>query len=116
MAVKKYISAPLCSALIIPGLGQIINQDIKKGLVLLAADFVLLILGAVMLFLVLNTAFQGASAQGLTTHVLFQHIRSSDFTGIIVVALLFLLTWVYAVVDAFVRGWQIETAGEKSGS
>ncbi len=114
--MKKYISAPLCSALIIPGLGQIINQDIKKGLVLLAADFILLILGAVMLFLVLNDAFQGASAQGLTTHALLRHIRSSDFTGVVVVALLFLLTWVYAVVDAFVRGWRIETAGEKSGS
>ena len=116
MAVKKYISAPLCSALIIPGLGQIINQDIKKGLVLLAADFVLLILGAVMLFLVLNNAFQDASAQGMTTHVLLQHIRSADFTGVIVVALLFLLTWVYSVVDAFFRGWQIEGEGEKAGS
>ena len=34
--MKKAVIASLCSAFIIPGLGQILNNNIKKGLVILA--------------------------------------------------------------------------------
>ena len=38
--MKKSIISPLCSALIIPGLGQVINNNIKKGLIILGIVFV----------------------------------------------------------------------------
>ena len=45
--MKKIILSPVCSALIIPGLGQVINGNLKKGMVLLAMVF-LLFLGAAL--------------------------------------------------------------------
>jgi hypothetical protein len=33
--MQKAIMSPLCSGLVIPGLGQIINQDLKKGIIIL---------------------------------------------------------------------------------
>jgi len=110
--VKKAISAPLCSGLIIPGLGQIINQDIKKGLALLACVFVLFIVGAVKLYLIMSDAFQSAAAQELTAEAVYHHVLSADFTAIWIVAVLFVLAWAYAVADAFVRGRRIDNAFE----
>jgi len=110
--VKKAISAPLCSGLIIPGLGQIINQDIKKGLALLAWVFVLFIVGVVKLYLIMSDAFQSAAAQELTAEAVYHHVLSADFTAIWIVAVLFVLAWAYAVADAFVRGRRIDNAFE----
>ncbi len=111
--MKKYISAPLCSGLVIPGLGQIVNQDLKKGLALLAAVFILLILGAVKLYLIMNAAFQGAASRGLSAEAILRQLQASDFTALWVLGALFLGVWIYAVVDAFRRGWKLESrAGE----
>jgi TM2 domain-containing membrane protein YozV len=107
--MKKYISAPLCSALVIPGLGQILNGDVKKGLTLLAAVFILLILGAVKLYLIMNAAFQGAAGKGLSAEAVLEQLRTSDFRGLWVLGALFLGIWAYAVADAVWRGWRIES-------
>ena len=108
--MKKSVSAPLCSALIIPGLGQIINQDIKKGLALLAAVFILFIIGVVKLYLILSDAFQSAAAQELTAEAVLRNARSADFTSVWIVAALFILAWAYAVVDAYLVGRRADAA------
>jgi len=114
--MKKYISAPLCSALVIPGLGQILNEDVRKGLTLLAAVFILLILGAVKLYLIMNAAFQGAASRRLSGEAVLQQLRTSDFTTLWVLGALFLGVWLYAVADAFWRGLQFESRGEANES
>ncbi len=114
--MKRYISAPLCSAFIIPGLGQILNQDIKKGLALMAAVFVLLLLGAVNLYLILDTAFQNASRRGLSSETVLQQLHASDFSRLWILAAMFVLAWVYSVTDAFQRGRQIESESENNTS
>ncbi|MFO7783946.1 MAG: hypothetical protein ACQET7_00060 [Thermodesulfobacteriota bacterium] len=110
--MKKYISAPLCSALVIPGLGQLLNRDMKKGLILLGTVFILINLAGVKLYLIVDAAISEAATQGLSGATLVQQVRSSDFTLIRVLAGLFLLTWAYAVGDAFIKGRKIESARE----
>ncbi len=107
--MKKYISAPLCSALVIPGLGQLLNRDLKKGIILLAAVFVLINLAVVKLYLVVDNAISEAAMTGLSSETLVDQIRSSDFTLVWILSGLFLLTWAYAVVDAFMTGRRIES-------
>jgi hypothetical protein len=107
--MKKYVSAPLCSALIIPGLGQIINQDVKKGLVLLATVFILIILGGVKLYILFESAFREAASQGLTAQSILYQLRASDFTALWILVGLFGATWLYAVTDAFLRGRRLES-------
>jgi TM2 domain-containing membrane protein YozV len=53
--MKKFITAPLCSGLVIPGLGQILNQQITKGLILLGGVFVLFVAGVVKLALIIKS-------------------------------------------------------------
>ena len=114
--MKKYISAPLCSALIIPGLGQILNEDVKKGLALLATVFILLILGGVKLYILFEAAFREAASQGLTAESILHQLQVSDFTAVWVLVGLFGATWIYAVADAFVRGWRLESERGKAAS
>lgn len=107
--MKKYISAPLCSALIIPGLGQILNRDVKKGVILLSSVFVLINVAAVKLYLIVDNAIKDAASKGLSGETLVEQVRSSDFKMIWVIAALFLLAWAYAVADAFMKGRRIES-------
>ncbi len=109
--MKRAYTAPLCSAFVLPGLGQILNQDIRKGLGLMAAVFALLILGAVQLYLLLSTALQDAAGRGLSSETVLEQLRASDFTGLWVLGGVFALIWIYAVVDAFLRGRRLDFAG-----
>ena len=43
--MKKYILSPLCSAFIVPGLGQILNGHMKKGVIILSIVFILIVAG-----------------------------------------------------------------------
>lgn len=111
--MKNSVSAPLCSAFIIPGLGQIINQDIGKGLALLASVFILLILGVVKLVLILNTALEPPPVRGASAGSFIDRFLSSDFTLLWGVAAAFSLLWVYSVVNALLRGRQRDREAEK---
>lgn len=112
--MKRTVTAPLCSAFILPGLGQILNQDTRKGLGLMAAVFVLLILGAVQLYLLLSTALQRAAGRGLSSEAVMEQLRASDFTWLWVLGGVFALIWIYAVADAFLRGRRLDSAGGPS--
>jgi hypothetical protein len=102
--MKKTILSPICSALIIPGLGQVINGDLKKGLVLLATVF-LLFLGAALklVFLVQSyiTRPEIASDQTLGDIKTLQ-VEDLSFLGYFIVA--FAMIGIYAVLDAFWTG------------
>jgi hypothetical protein len=111
--MKRYISAPLCSALIIPGLGQVLNRELKKGVFLLGAVFLLINVAGVKLYLIVDNSVSGAAANGFSGESLISHIRSSDFTLLRVLGAVFAVIWVYAVVDAFLGGRKIEAANRK---
>jgi tetrahydromethanopterin S-methyltransferase subunit G len=113
--MKKSASAPLCSAFVIPGLGQIINQDIGKGLGLLASVFILLILGVVKIVLILNAALETPSGTESAAGAFIDRFLASDFTLLWGIVAAFFLVWLYSVIDAFFRGRQRDREdGEES--
>ena len=96
--MKKSIAAPLCSGLVIPGLGQILNQEIRKGLILLGLVFLLFITGAVKLaFSIASTTGPLDLAEMSSPAVLGQ----GDVLFLTVILGAFAVVWVYSVVDAF---------------
>jgi TM2 domain-containing membrane protein YozV len=106
--MKKAISAPLCSAFVIPGLGQVLNQDIAKGLALLASVFILLVVGAVKLYLMINSAVTSFKGDALSIKGFAEHFLTSDFTTLWVLLGIFAILWAYSVVDALIRGVQVD--------
>ena len=56
--MKKATRSPLCSAFVIPGLGQIINQNVKKGVCLLLSVLILFVLGVIKLVQLISVTLQ----------------------------------------------------------
>ena len=110
--MKKYIVSPLCSAFIVPGLGQIINQNLKKGLSILSIVFVLFVAGTIKLAFTITSLFQGSETIRLNSTTLGERLQGEDFTLLWALAILFGVVWVYSVVDAFWSGKKMENQGE----
>jgi hypothetical protein len=100
--MKRYLLAPLCSAFIIPGLGQVINQELKKGAILLGAVFLLLILAVVQLFFIAESLLRQPGSEPLSPSRLFEGVELVLILGA------FGVLWLYSVLDAFLKGWAWE--------
>jgi hypothetical protein len=110
--MKKYILSPLCSAFIVPGLGQIINQNFKKGLCILAVVFVLFIAGTTKLAFTIKSLLQGSEITQLNSATIGERLQGEDFTLLWVLVVLFGVVWLYSVIDAFWTGKKMESHGE----
>ncbi len=110
--MKKYIFSPLCSGLLIPGLGQILNNELKKGLLLLGAVFILFVVGTIRLaFLIKFLLSQSATTDPM---VIMESIKGAHLLSLWVLVGLFAVIWIYSVVDAFRTGRRLESGkGEK---
>jgi uncharacterized membrane protein len=106
--MKKAIQAPLCSALVIPGLGQVINHDLKKGVAILAGAFVLLVIAGIRCFQVLGGAFEAVLADPSKQGLLIDQLKAQDFSVLEWASGAFLLLWAYSVVDAFLKGMKLD--------
>jgi hypothetical protein len=106
--MKKYILAPLCSAFIVPGLGQIINQSLKKGLFILSVVFFLFIAGTIKLFFILQSALADANTGRLNTAPIGERLQGKDLTILWLLLGLFAMVWVYSILDAFWMGKRME--------
>ena len=100
--MKRAFIAPLCSALIIPGLGQIVNQEIKKGLLLLGAVFLLFVAGSVKLVFVLKTMVDQSDSGSPVPSTVLGQLDSLVMVGA------FFVIWLYSVVDAFLKAREKE--------
>jgi hypothetical protein len=107
--MKKYILAPLCSGLIVPGLGQIINQNLKRGLFILAVVFILFIAGTIKLFYILRSILADANAGRWITVPIADRLQNKDLTLLWGLLGLFALVWIYSVLDAFLVGKKMES-------
>jgi H+/Cl- antiporter ClcA len=106
--MKKYILASLCSAFIVPGLGQIINQNLKKGIFILSVVFFLFIVGTIKLFFILQSAIANANLGRLNTASIEEGLQDKDFTVLWLLLGLFAMVWVYSILDAFWVGKRME--------
>ena len=104
--MKKQIISPLCSAIVIPGMGQILNQQLKKGVMLLAAVFVLFIAGTVKLYFIMKSMVAGMTT--VNQAMLTEKLKEQDLTVIWFIVAVFAVIWLYSVIDAFINGRKID--------
>jgi len=103
--MNKTIAAPLCSGLVIPGLGQILNQQIRKGLILLGLVFVLFVAGVVKLAFIIKSMSNPLDLAGTSP---LSQLRGGDLFFMTGILAAFAIVWVYSVVDAFWVAFQSE--------
>jgi hypothetical protein len=105
--MKKYILSPLCSAIIVPGFGQVLNKKIVKGLVIMGLVFAIFIAVTVKLAFLVIDEVKGGDIQALNN--LIEHkLLSGQFMSLWIMVAVFLLLWLYSIVDAFIDGLRIE--------
>jgi hypothetical protein len=111
--MKKYILSPLCSAFIVPGLGQILNSHMKKGLIILSIVFLLLVGSFLELIL---TMYPVATQSGDSLYLsgdIMEKLKGEDYSPLSYFVIVFAIIWLYSVLDAFWGG--IRTEGEVPG-
>ena len=106
--MKKVVLSPLCSALVIPGLGQIINQHIKKGVSILLGVFILFIAAAVKMFYIVSAALKSETINPSDSGVIIDRFRVEDFSLLWCLLLVFAILWLYSVLDAFIAGRKLD--------
>ncbi|MBW1722288.1 MAG: hypothetical protein JRH13_14080 [Deltaproteobacteria bacterium] len=112
--MKKYILSPICSAFVIPGLGQILNNQRAKGVILLSAMFALFVGGVVELTLVIRSSLEKGNLAGSQPADFLQLLEGEGHPLLVLILVLFLIVWVYSIVDAFWVGIKLER--EKKGN
>lgn len=106
--MKRQILSPVCSAFIIPGLGQVINYHVKKGVILLCAVFILFIIGTVKLAFIINSLFSTETIVNLNTKTVLNELERNDPSAIYALIIIFGCLWVYSILDAFWYGKKID--------
>ena len=106
--MKKAILSSLCSAFVIPGLGQILNHEIKKGLILLSAVFILFVGGCIKLAFIVTSIMDSPSSMGGDPQKFLQAIEAENLGSFWILVALFAVVWIYSVIDAFLSGQRLE--------
>ena len=110
--MKKYILSPLCSALVIPGLGQIINHNLRKGIIILSMVFLLLVGGTVKLAFIIHSLVSHPKAHPYGTGNIMERLQGENFSSLLFLFIAFAVIWVYSLLDAFWIGWKMENQGD----
>ena len=110
--MKKAVVSPLCSGLVIPGLGQIINQDLKKGIIILAAVFLLFVMGIIKLAYLINAVFRTGNVDLSDPEMIMDRLRAEDPSTLWFMAAVFVVIWLFSVLDAYRRGRKIDKSEE----
>ena len=106
--MEKSIISPLCSALVAPGLGQIINGQVKKGLFILGSVLVLIIAATIRMYLHVKEALKGLAVNELYPEMLISRFKAQNHTFLWCLVFIFAVLWVYSVWDAFVEGRKLD--------
>ena len=104
--MKRTILAPLLSAFVLPGLGQVINRQVRKAFLLMAAVFILFLALLINLLYDLNKVLFSLPLEAFEkTHHPFatvaQALSRRDKTLLLFLVLVLTAVWAYAVWDAF---------------
>ncbi len=106
--MKQSIRAPLCS-IFVPGLGQMLNRQLIKGIILNG------VLTAIFIGIVLKILFDLSASMGevMGTDLSFSsdqwplvidHIRNRDLSLLYILIGLGTGIWIFSIVDAFIHG------------
>jgi len=110
--MKKYILSPLCSALVIPGLGQVINHNLRKGVIILSIVFLLFIGGTVKLVFIIHALVNHPKVTPNGSGNIMERLQGEDLSSLIYLLIAFAIVWIYSVLDAFWTGRKMENQGD----
>lgn len=105
--MKKYILSPLCSAVVVPGFGQVLNGKAKKGLILMSLTFILFIAATVKLVLLITSQLKNADIDAVN-NLVKNKLMNQDLSSLWVLIALFAILWLYSIIDALIDGIKIE--------
>jgi len=109
--MKKYILSPLCSAVVVPGFGQILNRKIKKGVAMMVITFILFIAATVKLTMQIVSEIKKADVDAINNLLEFR-LSGHDLMGLWVLIGLLAVLWLYSIIDALIDGIKIEREAE----
>ena len=113
--MKQYILSPVCSAFVVPGLGQVLNHNLKKGGIILGIILILIVNATIQIALILKTIFKEMEPGLYPLEKYLERIMQEDLSFLFFLVVAFAVIWVYSVADAFWVGLKIEKqAGDDS--
>ena len=112
--MKKSIISPLCSALVAPGVGQVINGQTKKALFMLGSVLVMIIAATIRMYFHIKEALKGLSVNELYPKMVISRFKAQNHTFLWCLFFIFVVLWVYSVWDAFVEGRKLDLRQEKN--
>jgi hypothetical protein len=104
--MRKAFLSPLLS-LLVPGMGQLVNRELLKGAVMVAAMsllFIIMLGFGLHQFSRAMVAIQEAGAEPGDLSALSAQLRAQGTTWLLVLGGLLSCLWTYAVIDAFQGG------------
>jgi hypothetical protein len=109
--MKKAILSPLCSGLVIPGLGQVVNQQLKKGTCILILVFFLFFAILVKLYLIIRAVLENtAVASGNVSFM--DKLAAQNISLLWYLLTAFAILWFYSVLDAYTTGKKLDRLEE----
>jgi TM2 domain-containing membrane protein YozV len=109
--MKKYILSPLCSAVVVPGFGQVLNHKIKKGVIMMVLTFILFISATIKLTMLIISEIKNEDVDAINNLLEFK-LSGQNLTWLLVLIALLAVLWLYSIIDALIDGIKIEKEGK----
>lgn len=115
--VKQAIIAPLCSAVVLPGLGQILNRQFVKGILVMAGFTMVFMAILIKLLLDVSAVMTDIIGPDLAFGrqqwpLLVSGLRSRNLTILYALIAAAAALWAYSVFDAFLVGRRFQPPAE----
>jgi archaellum biogenesis protein FlaJ (TadC family) len=111
--MRKAVFSAVCSGLVIPGIGQIINRDMKKGLFILAGVFVIFVAIIIKLFYIISAVLRDFEINRSSPRKILDILGAQDISLLWYLLVAFTVLWLYSVMDAYLTGKKTDQIGRQ---
>ena len=89
------------------------NKHLKKGMVLMAVVFILFIAGIIELYRISNTVLRFIGTNRLDLDLIWDSLDIKDLSILSCLVMIFIILWLYSIIDAFIAGRRIDLKEEQ---